>query len=817
MTSPTLEFSPEDIQHMLRNIDSFSPDEIEEIMNMADELEERRYVSHCHSSLIGFTKHMDDKYIVGSHHRILANKLSDIERGKITRLCVNIAPRHGKSHLVSTMYPAWFLGKNPAAKVMLVSHTADLAVDFGRKVRDIIGSTEFQRVFPGVSLSKDNKSAGRWTTSAGGEFFACGIGAKLAGRGADLLLIDDPHSEQDIINGNYEVFEKAYAWFAYGARTRLMPGGRIAIVQCMTGDTAVLMADNTEKPLRDIKVGDEVATYDQNILTTSKVLNHRSNGIDKVFTINTTSRTVRANERHPFLVQNSNGERRWTKIKNLKVGDTLVSLRDAHGKQEQRLNPESVKHVSRKTAGTENTPMHRISLRGTTVNIRAKIAQWTGVLNLRTSEVGVHPTTTRKSGLKVKGVEAQRLTEPHTSNTGTASQWKNTIRCCLNKMVSALYVNSHPLNTTPAHIGMGSCVSTTATTQEKLEPYYVTTATSQLGIQRTEEQPSQWQSTSPFTLTTITSIEYTGDEEVFDIQVERTENFIANHIVSHNTRWSTDDLTGRVVKDMAMNERGDQYEVIEFPAILNEGEPDEKALWSDFFDLDALKQIKAGMPAFQWNAQYQQNPTGEEGAIVKREWWQTWKKEKPPKCEYLIMSLDSAAETKNRNDYSALTTWGVFFNEETDRNRYEIILLNAIKERYEFPELKDKMIQEYNEWDPDCFIVEKKSSGVALYQEMRRMGLPVQEYTPHRGTGDKMARLNSISDIIRSGMVWVPETRWAEELVDEIAAFPAGSHDDLLDSAVMAIMRFRNGGFIRLDSDQAEEEPLYRRRRGGYY
>lgn len=512
-----LPFTEEEVEHMLANLDKFNPDEVEELNRIVDELAARSAAAKSMMDLITFCLAMMPEYIVGKHHRILAQELMYIEEGSKDRICVNIPPRHGKSQLVSIMYPAWFLGRNPGKKIMMVSHTTDLAVDFGRKVRNIVDSEEFRTIFPAVSLAKDNKSAGRWNTNMGGEFFACGVGSALAGRGADLLLIDDPHSEQDVLNGNYDIFAKAYEWYAYGARTRLMPGGRVAIVQ---------------------------------------------------------------------------------------------------------------------------------------------------------------------------------------------------------------------------------------------------------------------------------------------------------------TRWHQDDLTGRVVKDMAKNPLGDKFEIVEFPAILEfenkkTGVIEEKPLWPEFFDLTALLRTKNSMPTFQWNSQYQQDPTGEEGAIVKREWWRTWTKEDPPSCEYLIMSLDSAAETKTRSDYTALTTWGVFLNEEENRN--DIILLNSIKDRYEFPELKDKMLEEYSEWDPDCFIVEKKSSGVALYQEMRRMGLPVQEYTPHRGTGDKTARLNSVADIIRSGMVWVPETRWAEELVEEIAAFPFGSNDDLVDSSVMAMMRFRNGGFIRLASDEAEESQLFRRRRGGYY
>lgn len=506
-----------ELRDMLNNLDEYSVEEILEIEQLLDELERRKHVQAVQDDLIEFCKHMQSDYIVGKHHRILADMLMAIERGEKDRICVNVPPRHGKTQLVSIMFPAWFLGRHPDKKVMTVSHTTDLAVDFGRKVRNIIADPKYKEVFPEVSLAADSKSAGRWNTSKNGEFYAAGIGSSIAGRGAHLLLIDDPHSEQDVLNGNFEVFERAYNWFAYGARTRLMPQGRVAIIQ---------------------------------------------------------------------------------------------------------------------------------------------------------------------------------------------------------------------------------------------------------------------------------------------------------------TRWHMDDLTGRVIRDMAQNEKSDQYEVIEFPAILEvedkkTGKTVEKPLWPEFFDLEALHRTKASMPVFQWNAQYQQKPTAEEAAIIKREWWQMWPKEDPPSCEYIIMSLDAAAETNNRADFTALTTWGVFFNEEEDA--YHIILLNSIKDRFEFPELKRMAMENYREWEPDAFIVEKKSAGTALYQEMRRMGLPVQEYTPHRGSGDKMARLNSVADIIASGMVWVPQTRWAEELVEEVAGFPFMSHDDLVDSMVYALMRFRQGGFIRLPTDEPEETRYFKQRRSGYY
>jgi predicted phage terminase large subunit-like protein len=459
-------------------------------------------------SFLDFIQHVYPGYKVGPHHLKLIQIFEDIAAGKKKRVIVNIAPRHGKSELISYLAPAWFLGKYPHKKIIMGSHTADLAVNFGRRVRNLVGSEAYKGIFPQVELQSDSKSASRWGTNFNGEYFAIGVGGALAGRGADLFIIDDPHSEQDAKTGRADVFLPAWEWFQSGPLQRLMPGGAIIIVM---------------------------------------------------------------------------------------------------------------------------------------------------------------------------------------------------------------------------------------------------------------------------------------------------------------TRWSKLDLTGMIVQQTERNEDVDPWEVVEFPAIKDDGE----ALWPEFWDVEELLAKKAALDIRYWNAQYMQQPTSEEGALIKREWWKIWEKETPPDCDFIIMSLDAAQESNNRADYNALTTWGVFYNEET--SNFSIILLNAIKKRMEYPELKKLVLEEYKEWEPDAFMVEKKSNGSALYQEFRRMGVPVGEFTPGKGQ-DKIARVNAVSDLFASGIVYAPDHRWAKEVIEECNDFPAGTNDDLVDSTTLALLRFRQGGFLRLPTDEPEDNFLkHYRKKAAYY
>jgi predicted phage terminase large subunit-like protein len=487
--------------------------EIADYLSLVDKVDEERQdkirklleydrVERCKESFIFFASQMWPVFISGKHHQIMADAFERVAAGELKRLIINMPPRHTKSEFASFLLPSWFLGKFPEKKIIQTAHTAELAVGFGRKVRNLVSSDAYQKIFE-TKLSSDSKAAGRWNTHKGGDYFAIGVGGAVTGKGADLLIIDDPHSEQEAKQGNPAVFDNVYEWYTSGPRQRLQPGGAIIIVM---------------------------------------------------------------------------------------------------------------------------------------------------------------------------------------------------------------------------------------------------------------------------------------------------------------TRWSKRDLTGQILKNQG-KEGVDQWEVIDFPAIMPSGVP----LWPGFWSKEALEALRSELPVAKWEAQYQQNPTSEEGAIVKRDMWKIWEDEYPPSCDYIIQSWDTAFEKSNRADYSACTTWGVFYHpNQYGETKANIILLDAFKQRMEFPELKAKAFEFWKQWNPDTLIVEKKAAGAPLIYEMRKMGIPLHEYTPSKGS-DKIARVNAISDLFASGYVWCPDTRWADEVMEEMASFPNGDHDDLVDSSSQALLRFRQGGFITIDSDEPDE-PSYRRK-----
>jgi predicted phage terminase large subunit-like protein len=277
-------------------------------------------------------------------------------------------------------------------------------------------------------------------------------------------------------------------------------------------------------------------------------------------------------------------------------------------------------------------------------------------------------------------------------------------------------------------------------------------------------------------------------------------------IVLVMTRWSKKDLTGILLKNQK-EVKGDQWEIVEFPAIMDHGTHQEP-VWPEYWNKEELEKVKATLPVGKWNAQWMQSPTSEEGALIKREWWRKWDKDWIPNLHYVIQSYDTAFLKKETADYSAITTWGVFYpNEDSPAN---LILVDAIKGRYEFPELRRLALDQYKYWNPESVIIEAKASGLPLTYELRQMDIPVQNFTPSKGN-DKHVRVNTCAPLFESGMIWAPDQKFAEEVVEECAAFPHGDHDDLVDSMTQAVMRFRQGGFLKHPEDYVDEKQAPRK------
>jgi len=274
-------------------------------------------------------------------------------------------------------------------------------------------------------------------------------------------------------------------------------------------------------------------------------------------------------------------------------------------------------------------------------------------------------------------------------------------------------------------------------------------------------------------------------------------------IVLVMTRWSTKDLTAKLLKQQK-EVKGDQWEIVEFPAIL-----DDEPVWPEYWGKEELEKVKATLPVGKWNAQWMQKPTSEEGAIIKREWWRTYTKDTIPSLQHVIQSYDTAYLKKETADFSAITTWGIFY--PTEDSGANLLLLDSLKGRWEFPELRRRALQQYKYWQPETVIVEAKASGLPLLYELRQMDIPVVSFTPSKGN-DKHSRINAVAPMFESGMIWAPDQKFAEEVIEECAAFPHGDHDDLVDTTTQAVMRFRQGGLIKHPEDYVDEKQQPRRK-----
>jgi hypothetical protein len=541
-----------------------------------------------------FVSYTKPDYRFNWHHVLICNQLQRFASGEIKKLMVFMPPQHGKSQLTTRHFPAYLLGIKPSLKIGVCSYSATLAQSFNRDIQRIIDDNPYHDVFPETLLNQSNV-----TTDAHGAYLrnsdifetlnfrgfvkTVGVGGSLTGTPIDVGIIDDPFKDREEAM-SIRIRDKVWSWYTDVFKTRLHNDSQELLIMCMVGETPVLMEDGTETQLKNIQVGDRIATYDNGNLTSTKVLNWKKQGLDFVYEIRMSSGIlVKANERHPFLVC-KNGITEWKKLKNLKPGDEILRVMQGGGHTKASRVP---------TMDAINQPGARDIARHT-------IKKPDGLTGIGQN----HPQ--------------QNQDERRASSGGTASAFRSIIQLLRSKMEDVRFVVNCLLQRIPGRIGMVSYALTTATKQARSEAYYATTATLPLATEALTKSLSRPRSTCDFTTDTIEEIVPIGKEYVYDIQVDRTENFIANGLVSHNTRWDTDDLAGRILK------QEQDWEVIVFQAIKEReviGDPRQigEVLWPEKHSLERILSIKQTSP-FTFTSLYQQEPKPSKESLVFPEW-----------------------------------------------------------------------------------------------------------------------------------------------------------------------------------------------------
>ena len=307
------------------------------------------------------------------------------------------------------------------------------------------------------------------------------------------------------------------------------------------------------------------------------------------------------------------------------------------------------------------------------------------------------------------------------------------------------------------------------------------------------------------------------------------------------TRWHEDDPAGRILPSDSLGKSGwvtakdgERWYVLSLVAVVETKEEHDydplgrdlgEILWPEWFTEKMLLQEKKTQGPRNWASLYQQKPRPDEGAILKAKHWRKWPSDKPPKCIYVVSVYDTAFEKDEENDYSARTSWGIFWHEEPAPDpadepdpddklakwrvskpiggHYCMILLERFKDRVEFPELRRLAIAHQKEFKPDRVLIEKKASGHSLIQELRRAGIRVGALEADRS---KTARASAAAVTLDDGCVWYMDRKWAEEVIEECAAFPNGLHDDITDTVVHAINWMRTTYHIETKGDRKADE-----------
>lgn len=717
---------------------------MEKALTKSDFAKEAMRRKRAAEGVLPFTEYTHPNWETGKHHKIVCDALEKVADGTIDRLMIFAPPRHSKSELASRRFPAWYLGKHPDRQIITASYGDILAADIGADVRDIVRDPWYQNIFPGTHLRADTKAAGRWRTEEGGIYIATGIGGAITGRGAHIFIVDDPIKNREDADSKRKR-DIAWRWYMGVAHMRLMPGGAIVLMMCMTGDTPVLMSSGEQKNLRDIKRGDKIATYKNGKLVESTVLNWANKGPDLVYRIKTSSGiTVKANERHPFLIERKGGPE-WVRLKNLRVGDGI--------------------------------------LRATGENGAGLSVAWTAAKIRQNAKECATPTTIRNAGRT--GLDHHRsmlgLGAAPGSNIVTESLLKSMIGFSRSKKACAQFAEALR-ERMYALTGEINCALTIATQQVGFAGSCATTAiwpsVTEKPKQRCEPPPS----ISDFAPDRIVEIAKAGTEDVFDIQVANTENFIANGLVVHNTRWHEDDLAARALGV-------DNWTVIKLKGIADEHTDHETALWPGWFPIQSMRRIRKTMAEGgrlrEWEAQYQQEPTPDSGTYIKREWFNE-RYSVIPKNARIYMASDFAVTAEDEGQDPDFTEHGVFAIDEESKI-YPIAWWSG---RTPADIWIDKLLEMAEHHKPMCWFGEAGMIRRALESiiEKRCRERKIffrKEWIP--SINDKAVRGRAFQARSSSGMVVFPNAEeWAEAVIEQCVGFPGAAKDDKFD--VMSLM-----------------------------
>ncbi len=788
-----------------------------------------------------------EQYQIAKHHQVIAAHLEALERREIKRLLITMAPRHGKTYLASEFFSAWYMGRHPEHEIMFATYSKERAMDIGLKVKQQLESDAYQNIFT-TELSTNSKSKAHLATTGGGAFYAVGVGGAMTGRGANLFLMDDLVKSRE--DAESEVSRKRLLeWYRGTAYTRLQPNGVICLIMCVAEGERVLMGDGTWRKIETISANDYVIGYDNKKPVKKKVMKASCSGEDDIIEVVSRSCTLRVNKQHPFLVvkgglQHAPTNRldviasrewdlEWVPAGELKPKDivvTIKSLQSSQGtrpfngyNQKQQTSDDYwllgflfgegwlINNNKRGVVGfcvaTSDKP--KLDLKVKTLleerfgaNLKKTkygylrcdsrpIGRWLASVGLSS---GAHTKRLPEWLFKVK----RRFKKQFLQGFFAADGWERTkgafyVHICNKDLLDDLRLLSRTCGFKTSKIYTQHYM---AQPPNSPEPFLATGHNARFYDKsyKTELKGRyrlQGDLGTYFRLEAIDSVTPCGRSKVYDLTVDGAESFIAEGFVVHNTRWHNFDLAGTIISEFKKD-----WVHLDLPAICEKkrdsiGRKRGEALWPEMFSLKDLKEIRKVIGSREFNAQYQQRPIGEEGSIIKLDWFNRYVR-RPSQFRRIIQSWDTAYDGKSMHDPSVCTVWGEF----VDRNSTTYFLLDVWRQRVDYPIVKKAIFSMYQRWPgTHKILVENRTSGKSIVKDLQQTNLPI---LPILGQGSKEIRAMSVSGLIESGKVCIPETaKWLYEFENEVVQFPLGKHDDQVDSMTQALEYLKKPSFYQ--------------------